>query len=239
MIKLAPEGYPFILGFLGVTILVALFMPWGALLPFVLTLFMVSFFRDPERVIPEGDNIFVSPADGKVILIKNVQEDIGAGSPPLLKNPPSPPFTKGGNNFNPPLEKGDLGGFIEVSIFMSPLDVHVNRAPCDGTVEAVVHTEGKFLSAFKHEASLQNENIAMVMNTKHGRILVRQVAGFLARRAVCRVKPGDSLGRGERYGIIKFSSRLDIYLPVNTQIRVKLGDRVKAGETVIGEMQPK
>jgi phosphatidylserine decarboxylase len=130
--------------------------------------------------------------------------------------------------------KGDA---IEVSIFMSPLNVHVNRAPSDGVVDTVVHTRGKFLSAFKHEASLQNENIAMVLDTKYGKVLVRQVAGFLARRAVCRVKPGDSLKKGGRYGIIKFSSRLDIYLPQNTKISVKLGDRVKAGQTVIGEIQ--
>lgn len=205
--KLAPEGNPFIFGFLGLTILVALFTPWGALLPFVLTLFMVYFFRDPERRIPEEKNVLVSPADGKVILIHKGHED---------------KFLK--------------GEAVEVSIFMSPLDVHVNRAPCEGTVGGVVHTSGKFLSAFKHEASLQNENIAMLLTTKYGEILIRQVAGFLARRAVCRVKTGDSLQKGERYGIIKFSSRLDIYLPKEVNLRVKLGDRVKAGETVIGEM---
>jgi len=207
MLKLAPEGYPFILGFLGLTILVLLFAPLGALLTFVLTLFMVYFFRDPERHIPERNNVLVSPADGKVILIQKVNED-----------------------------KFLNGDSIEVSIFMSPLDVHVNRAPCEGVVERVVHTPGRFLSAFKHEASLQNENIAMLLTTKHGKLLVRQVAGFLARRAVCRVRPGDSLQTGERYGIIKFSSRLDIYLPEEVHIKVKLGDRVKAGETVIAEM---
>jgi len=207
MFKLAPEGNPFILGFLGLTLLTVLFAPWGALLPFVLTLFMVYFFRDPERRIPEEKNVLVSPADGKVILIQKVSED--------------------------KFLKGDA---VEVSIFMSPFNVHVNRAPYDGVVEDVVHTSGRFLSAFKHEASLQNENIAMLLATRYGKILVRQVAGFLARRAVCRVKAGDSLQKGERYGIIKFSSRLDIYLPKEVQIKVKLGDRVKAGETVIGEM---
>lgn len=207
MIKLAPEGSPFISGFFALTILAALFTPWGALLFFVLTLFMVYFFRDPERTTPGGENIFVSPADGKVILIRKVSED------KFLKE-----------------------DAVEISIFMSPLDVHVNRAPYDGVVEEVVHTPGKFLSAFKHEASLQNENIAMLLATKHGKLLVRQVAGFLARRAVCRVKKGDTLQKGERYGIIKFSSRLDIYLPKEVQIKVKLGDKVKAGETVIGEM---
>jgi phosphatidylserine decarboxylase len=207
MLKLAPEGYPLIGFFLALTI-ISFFLSggiWIALLPFVLTLFMLYFFRDPERIAPEGDNIFVSPADGKVILIKNVYEE------QYLKD-----------------------NAIEVSIFMSPLNVHVNRSPCDGVVESVVHTSGKFLSAFKHEASLQNENIAMLLNTKHGKVLVRQVAGFVARRAVCRVKPGDTLKKGQRYGIIKFSSRLDVYLPKDADIKVKLGDKVKAGETIIG-----
>lgn len=207
MLKLAPEGYPFII-FFSVLTIISFFLSggiWIALLPFILTLFMLYFFRDPERVAPEGDNIFVSPADGKVILIKNVYEDN------YIKD-----------------------NAVEISIFMSPLNVHVNRSPCDGVVESVVHTPGKFLSAFKHEASLQNENIAMLLNTKHGKILVRQVAGFIARRAVCKVKPGDSLKKGERYGIIKFSSRLDVYLPKDTDIKVKLGDKVKAGETIIG-----
>jgi len=207
MIKIAPEGYPFILGFLVLAILMGLFAPWGAVIPIALALFMVYFFRDPERRVPEEEDVFVSPADGKVILIQNVFE-----------------------------EKFLKGDAVEVSIFMSPLNVHVNRAPCDGSVQTVGYTPGKFLSAFKHEASLQNENIAMLLDTKYGKVLVRQVAGFLARRAVCRVKPGDSLRMGERYGIIKFSSRLDLYLPKSAQIKVKLGDKVKAGETVIGEI---
>ena len=207
MFKLAPEGFPFILGFAAVTVVAMIFAPLAAVIPFVLTLFMVYFFRDPEREIPVSENVFVSPADGKIILIQNVREE--------------------------KLLKADA---MEVSIFMSPLNVHVNRAPCGGTVEAVVHTPGKFFSAFKHEASLQNENIAMLLDTKYGKVLVRQVAGFLARRAVCRVKPGEVLKKGERYGVIKFSSRVDLYLPKGARIRVKLGDVVKAGETIIGEM---
>ena len=209
MFKLAPEGYPFISFFGIVTIIVFIAVRiWIAPLPLILTIFMLYFFRDPERSIPEGDNIFVSPADGKVIVIGNVYE---------------------GRHL-----KSDA---VQVSIFMSPLNVHVNRFPCDGIVESVVHTKGKFISAFKDEASIRNENIAMLLSTRHGKILVRQVAGFIARRAVCRVKAGDTLKKGERYGIIKFSSRLDIYLPKGTNIKIKLGDKVKAGETVIGEMQ--
>jgi phosphatidylserine decarboxylase len=169
---------------------------------------MFYFFRDPEREIPEGEGLFVSPADGKIILIKDV------------------------------FEKEHLNAaVIEISIFMSPFNVHVNRAPCDGKIKNMQHNKGKFMAAYKDQASFKNENIEMTLETKYGDILVRQVAGYVARRAVCRVKAGDSLKRGERYGIIKFSSRLDIYLPKDTQIKVKLGDKVKAGETVLGEMR--
>jgi len=206
--KIAPEGRPFISFFAVIT---AISLLAGGILafplPFILTLFMVYFFRDPERTVPEGENIFVSPADGRVIQIHNIQEQQSI--------------------------KDDT---IEISIFMSPFNVHVNRAPCSGVVEAVVHTPGRFLSAFKPEASLQNENIAMTLNGDNGRLLVRQVAGFLARRAVCRVKPGDALTKGQRYGLIKFSSRLDVYLPKDTEINVKLGDKVKAGETILGSI---
>ena len=204
--KIAPEGRPFISFFAVIT---AISLLAGGILafplPFILTLFMVYFFRDPERTVPEGENIFVSPADGRIIQVHNIQEQQSI--------------------------KGDT---IEISIFMSPFDVHVNRAPCSGIVETVVHTPGKFLSAFKPEASLQNENIAMTMTGDMGRILVRQVAGFLARRAVCNAGPGDFLKKGQRYGLIKFSSRLDIYLPEDTEVNVKIGDRVKAGETILG-----
>lgn len=218
IMKLAPEGYPFILGFGALTVLVSFFSPWAGAVPLIMTLFMLYFFRDPDRNIPEGDNVFVSPADGKVLVITN--------------NPPVPPVLEEG--------EGDAscgeGGFVEISIFMSPLDVHVNRAPCDGIVKSVVHTPGKFIAAFKDEASLQNENIALLLDTKFGKVLSRQVAGSIARRAVCRLKPGDTVKKGERYGIIKFSSRLDLYLPKKTKIRVKPGDLVKAGETIVGEI---
>ena len=216
MIKFAPEGYPFIFGFLAATGVAYFIAPWAAAIPFALALFMAYFFRDPEREIPGGDDIIVSPADGKVIL----REDLVEGSSRLF----------------PALLEGS-GQVVEVSIFMSPLDVHVNRAPCDGTVGSVIHTPGRFLSAFKHEASAENENIAMVLDTKYGKVLVRQVAGFLARRAVCRVNPGDRLDRGVRYGLIKFSSRVDIYLPKGTLLTVKPGDRVKAGESVLGRIK--
>jgi phosphatidylserine decarboxylase len=223
VIKFYPDGYPFVFGSLLITVIVSVFLIWnwksgsynytfyllfGASCSlFVLTIFMAFFFRDPERKIPEGKGIFVSPADGKVILIKDVYEK------DYLKSD-----TK------------------EISIFMSPLNVHVNRVPCDGNVSVVRYSPGKFMAAYKASASLENENIVMVLDGEEGRVLVRQVAGFIARRAVCKAKVGDLLRRGERYGIIKFGSRLDVYLPQNAKIKVKLGDKVKAGETIIGEI---
>lgn len=208
MLRFAPEGYPFISGFLLISIVTLFFTnPWIIVIPLGFTVFMAFFFRDPERVIPQGKGIFVSPADGRIILIKEVREE------EYLK-----------------------GNAIEISIFMSLFDVHINRAPCDGTVMAVKHTPGRFLPAYRKDSSVVNENITMLIEGEQGRVVVRQVAGILARRAHCRVKVGDTLKQGQRYGLIKFGSRLDIYLPLDTKIKVKLGDNVKAGETVIGVM---
>jgi phosphatidylserine decarboxylase len=206
MFKMAPEGYPFAGIFIAVTVIcVFAFGPRWAVLPLVLAVFMVFFFRDPERPLPEAEG-YLSPADGKVI--ETVKEHEGEF---LNKD------------------------VTRVSIFMSPLDVHINRAPCEGQVESVKHTKGSFKAAYKEGASLKNENTAMILNCEGGDILVRQVAGFLARRTVCRVKPGESLKRGERFGMIKFSSRLDVYLPEDVKLKVGLGDRVRAGQSVIAE----
>ncbi len=274
MNAIAKEGYPYIIIFAATTI-VALLLggKWIVIVPFVITVFMVYFFRDPEREIPEGEGIFVSPADGKIILIKNIQGDT---IPSLLKeNPHHPnPLPQVGTTRNrgerelknssaiaknsstirecliipPPLTGGGEGEgeiklssgqneYTQISIFMSPFNVHVNRAPCDGKIKNIQHNKGKFMAAYKDQASFKNENIEMTLETKYGDILVRQVAGYVARRAVCRANAGDSLRRGERYGIIKFSSRLDVYLPKDTEIKVKLGAKVKAGETIIGVIE--
>lgn len=205
--KFAPEGYPFILFFLAITALSAVFAPWASVVPLALALFMLYFFRDPERHIPDKKDIFVSPADGEIIVVREVNEP---------------------RHLNADVK--------QISIFMSPFNVHVNRAPCDGKVKKVQHNAGKFFAAYKDDASLKNENIEMVLETRYCNILVRQVAGFIARRAVCRKNEGDILLRGERYGIIKFSSRLDVYLPKNADVVVKLGDMVKAGETILAKI---
>jgi len=207
MFQFAKEGYPFIITFAAFTAIAGLLrIHWLTAIFVVLTLFMFYFFRDPDRVTVPDNNAFYSPADGKIIVITEATED------EILH------------------EKA-----LKISIFMSPLNVHVNRAPCDGVVREVKHYPGKFFSAFKDEASIVNEHISMLLeNEKHGRIVVKQIAGYVARRAVCRVKPGDVLKQGERYGIIKFSSRLDIFLPLHTKVKVKLNDKVKAGETILG-----
>lgn len=172
----------------------------------VLCLFFLYFFRDPERIPPADPDAVVSPADGKVISIK---------------------------------QNSNLCGqtYTELSIFMSPLDVHVNRVPFDGVVKEIIYTPGKFFSAFKERAYRENENIKITIQTQYGDIVVRQVAGSIARRAVCWVKEGERIKKGERFGMIKFSSRVDVCLPSSFKIQVKVGDKVKAGKTVIAFLQ--
>jgi phosphatidylserine decarboxylase len=182
--------------------------PWWLAVPLlVLTGLVVNFFRDPERVVPVGEQLVTSPADGKVVAIaEQLAETRFLGKP-----------------------------CTRVSIFMSPLNVHVNRAPVDGTVVAVEHSEGRFHAAFLDKASEDNERNAVVVEDPRGeRVLFVQIAGQLARRIVCNVAPGDQVRRGERYGMIMFGSRLDLYLPEMVKLTVAIGDRVKAGETIIG-----
>jgi len=206
--KFAPEGWPFILGAATLTIVVfALGGRYVTILPLILTLFMFYFFRDPDRTIPTDPDVFVAPADGTIIVINDVFE------PEFLKK-----NTK------------------KISIFMSPFNVHVNRSPSDGTVKQVVHRKGKFKAAYSDDAAQINENTSMVLDTAHGPVLVRQIAGLIARRIVCRVKEGVELEQGERYGMIKFSSRVDIFLPEIVSVEVSMDDSVKAGETVLARI---
>ncbi|MBF0542087.1 MAG: phosphatidylserine decarboxylase family protein [Nitrospirae bacterium] len=209
MIKIAPEGWPFIISsaVFGIAVFL-IFHNWLIVIPILILLFMIFFFRDPERNTPTDPNIIASPADGKIIKIEKMYEH------EYLKK-----------------------DVIKISIFMSPFNVHINRAPFNGIVVGVAHNKGGFFAAYKDDASIKNENIAMVIKTIKGDILVRQVAGFIARRAVCRVKPGDTLSTGDRYGLIKFSSRVDLYLPPSVETAVKLNDIVKSGETIIARWQ--
>ena len=218
--KLAPEGYPFVLIFLLLTAIAVVLAfvttpkighiaELMALILVFLTCFMLYFFRDPDRISPARADAFVSPADGRILLVRDVDE---------------PVYCKGARK--------------QISIFMSPFNVHVNRAPCDGTVRDVQHHHGKYLAAYRDDASLKNENTEMALDGRFGTILVRQVAGYIARRTVCRVKPGEQLSQGQRFGIIKFSSRVDVYLPATCHVQVKPGDRVLAGKTILAIMPP-
>jgi phosphatidylserine decarboxylase len=208
----AVEGYPFIAGFAVATLLLALlgqFLHWGFFIPatilFVLTVFTVFFFRNPERASPGDDSTVVAPADGEVIFLGKVIE----------------PHTN--------------AEFEKISIFMSVFNVHVNRAPISGTVVDGFYTKGKFFDVRDERASFENEQQGLVLETASGlRMVVVQVAGLIARRIVCYAKTGDVLTRGRRYGLIRFGSRLDIYLPLGTRIDVVMGQKTVAGETVLG-----
>lgn len=175
----------------------------------LLTLFVCWFFRDPDRVIPERDDVLVSPADGRVILVS-------------------------------PVDNSEFldGPSVKISIFMNVFNVHVNRVPFSGTVEKAVYVPGKFVNASLDKASEHNERNALIVRTDSGgRYGVVQIAGLIARRIVCPVKEGDRLERGGRYGMIRFGSRLDLYLPPETQITTSVGEKVNAGSSVLGIMQ--
>ena len=204
---LAAPGYPFILAAGGLTLAFWL-LNWGLLASVCMlaTLFLVYFFRNPGRTIPADLTAIVSPADGKVILVEEVQEN------EFLKSPAR-----------------------RVAIFMNVFDVHVNRAPVAGRVVATRHRPGRFLAAFKEEASQVNEQQAVLWETPMGlRVLTVQIAGLLARRIVPAFAEGDVLAKGAPFGMICFGSRVDLYIPRNCVILVKIGDRVKAGESIIG-----
>jgi phosphatidylserine decarboxylase len=210
-VRIAREGWPVIGTAAGVLGLVgavgALAGHPTALLPAVIVVgFCVYFFRDPERTPPDGERLVVSPADGRVLAVVQEREERVLHAPTT-----------------------------RISIFMSPLDVHVNRNPVSGTVEATTHTAGKFRAAFADKASLDNERNAVVLEAGGRRYLMVQIAGALARRIICDVGPGDRVRRGERFGMIMFGSRVDFFLPADVKPVVKPGDRVHAGSTVVAE----
>jgi phosphatidylserine decarboxylase len=208
LIPIAPEGWWFILAPLALAVLVAaLGWPRTALLPLALAAFMAFFFRDPERTPPAVPDAVLAPADGRVVEVRADVHD---------------PF---------------VGPARQVSIFLSPLDVHVNRAAIEGRVVSVDHRPGAFLPAYRAEASAKNEQTAVALEGPSGRVVMRQIAGVLARRIVCRVRPGDALRGGERFGMIKFGSRMDVVMPAGARLSVSVGDRVRAGETVLGVLR--
>lgn len=208
-VPFAKEGFAFIGAAAGIT-LIAGWLGWTpvAAVAAVLTLFVSWFFRNPARVIPQGSRLIVAPGDGKVLAVEEEFE------PRYLKD-----------------------RSVRISIFLNVFDVHINRLPCEGTIEDVQYQPGLFLVASKPNATLKNEqNAVMIKTAKGAKVLCVQVAGLIARRIVCWVNPRDRAVRGERYGLIRFGSRMDTFLPVGTAIKVSVGDRVKGGETILGEL---
>ena len=204
---IAHEGYPFIVFSLVITIFIAfLGIGWLAILFVFITFFIVWFFRNPERSFQDEEKGLISPADGKVIKIEDV------------------------------VVNGTISGrFKKISIFMNVFNVHVNRAPYSGKIETINYHEGKFFSANLDKASLDNERNEVMIRAEDGRsVWMVQIAGLIARRIVCWVNVGTTIKKGERFGLIRFGSRVDVYLPEDSQISVKLRDNVKAGQTVLG-----
>ncbi|HST93611.1 MAG TPA: phosphatidylserine decarboxylase [Microvirga sp.] len=204
------EGYPFILIALVATIVLALL--WSPLgwIGTILTVWVCYFFRDPPRVTPIRDGLVVSPADGRVNLITTAV-------PPVELDLPPEPMTR-------------------ISVFMNVFDCHVNRSPVAGRITQILYTPGLFLNAELDKASEDNERNALVIESNGAKIGVVQIAGLVARRIVSFVRTGDSLSAGERFGLIRFGSRLDIYVPLSTQVLVGLGQTAVAGETVLADL---
>ncbi len=177
-------------------------------LAIILFIFTLNFFRDPERLTPQEDNLVISPADGTVIKIEDVFEDKYIKSEATL-----------------------------ICIFMSPVNVHVNRNPISGIVGYYEYVRGEFFAAFEDKASLKNEQTHIGIESKRGKVFFKQIAGFVARRIVADIKIGDSVVVGKRFGMIKFGSRVDIYIPKNAEIKVTMNQKTVAGETVIAVMK--
>lgn len=206
---IAVEGLPMILPLAGATLLalVAGYRGFGLVLLF-LTLFVLWFFRNPQRKTPEKENLVISPADGKVIRIEETTSEEQPGKT-----------------------------FLRVSIFMNIFNVHVNRIPYSGCVRFIRYRPGKFLSANLDKASALNERNTVMVQTDDGReIITVQIAGLIARRIVCWLREGMQVRKGDRFGLIRFGSRLEVFLPLGSAILVEVGDRVRAGETPIGEL---
>jgi phosphatidylserine decarboxylase len=210
-VPISPEGYPFIGAFAFASLI--LFWLWAPLgwIGTVLTLWCVYFFRDPPRVTPVRDGIVVAPADGRISLVTSA----------------APPHELGlGDKMLP-----------RVSIFMSVFDCHINRSPVAGKVERIVYQPGKFFNADLDKASADNERNSLVIGTGSARIAVVQIAGLVARRIVCFVREAQPLGAGERFGMIRFGSRLDVYLPEGVTPQVAVGQIATAGETVLADLR--
>lgn len=199
--------------YIGLAVLFASIILYSVGLVFVsiillcLAFFVLFFFRNPKRIIPEAKDAILSPADGRVLGIGEVKEDI------YLKR-----------------------DMVCVSIFLSIFNVHVNRSPYSGVVEKIEYLRGKFYPAFREKASLLNEQNSIVISNNNMSLIVKQIAGIIARRVVCWVREGSCLKSGQQLGLIRFGSRVDLFLPKDVKIMVRVGDRVRGGETIIGKL---
>jgi len=205
---LAREGWPFIAGALALALVVWAFAGFAWSFPvWLIAVFVIQFFRDPPRAVPSQANAVLSPADGRIVKVEKVRD---------------------------PMTERDT---LLISVFMNVFNVHSNRAPVDGTVERIQYSPGKFVNADLDKASSENERNAMVVRLAGGeRISVVQVAGLIARRILCYAKEGQRLTRGERYGFIRFGSRVDVYLPLTARPKVAVGDVVHATTTILAEL---
>lgn len=202
---IAREGWPFIAGAFVIALLVQFFAGWLWALPlWLIALFVLQFFRDPPRIIPDLAGAVLAPADGRIVAVDKVQD-------PYLSREA-----------------------LKVSVFMNIFNVHSNRSPVDGEICNRWYFPGSFLNASLPKASLENERNALWIKTGEGHdVTCVQIAGLIAKRIVCHVKPGENLTRGQRFGFIRFGSRVDVYLPLGTKVNVGIGDKVRATETVL------
>jgi phosphatidylserine decarboxylase len=205
---IAREGWPFVAGAFGVAVAVHWLAGAGwAAFPWLVAFFVLQFFRDPPRRVPDGANLVLSPADGRVVAVER--------------------------QLDPYLQRDAL----KISVFMNVFNVHSNRSPVDGVVGRIVYHAGRFLNAALDKASMENERNVLVIRTDSGAdVTCVQVAGLVARRILCYAIDGQRLARGERYGFIRFGSRVDVYLPLTARSRAAIGDRVYATETVLAEL---
>lgn len=204
---IAREGWPFLAGIVAISVLVTIWSPAVSIIFWLLSLFVLQFFRDPARMAPDGENNVLSPADGRIVAVEEV-DDTYAGRRAL-----------------------------KISVFMNVFNVHSNRSPVTGSVVSVDYFPGKFVNAALAKASLENERNATVIRAPSGHVVTAvQVAGLVAKRILCYAKPGDQLFAGQRYGFIRFGSRVDVYLPLGSRPRVSIGDKVSATSTVLAEL---
>lgn len=203
---IAREGWPFLGGAFALAILVTLFSAAWSIPFWLIALFILQFFRDPARSVPQQANAVISPADGRIVVVEKAQD---------------------------PYANREA---LKISVFMNVFNVHSNRAPVDGTIERVQYFPGKFVNADLDKASLENERNALIIKAANGEtVTCVQVAGLIARRILCYVSAEDKLAKGQRYGFIRFGSRVDVYLPVTATPKVTVGDKVSATETILAE----